>query len=64
MKERLSQLGRLAAILVLALMISGCPFRGKKAPVDSATTTQEPDKVLYERAVEDKIGRASCRERV
>ena len=54
MKARLNQLSRLAALLALALTVSGCPFGGKKkAPADAATPTQEPDKVLYERAVED-----------
>ncbi len=53
MKARVNQLGRLAGILALALMVSGCPFGGKKKAADAATPTQEPDKVLYERAVED-----------
>ncbi|HSC78243.1 MAG TPA: outer membrane protein assembly factor BamD, partial [Candidatus Acidoferrales bacterium] len=54
MKERVNQFGRLAAIVGLALLLSGCPFGGKKkGAADPAVATQEPDKVLYERAVED-----------
>lgn len=54
MKARVNQLGRLAALVGLALLLSGCPFGGKKkGAADPAVATQEPDKVLYERAVED-----------
>jgi len=43
----------LAAVLVLSLSVGGCFFGGKKKAAAPQDLGQEPDKVLYERAVED-----------